>query len=133
MIALCLVGMEIKIQSLSPDRTARRAVERILRIWVTYMHGEAKPAGYPRKACGGVTGYTSLDLENVAAYENLDRDLAEKADATINSLTPIEQCAIHHTYLHAVFRFNRERPHVVLERALIKIEIGLRKREVWLG
>lgn len=126
--AIRIVAIEIK-----PARAAREAVERLLRKWVTFMHGEAKPAGYPTKASGGVTGYTSLDLDNVAAYENLDRVLAEKTDAVINGLTPIEQCAIHHRYLQAVYRFQRETFDVVLDRAKCKIEIGLRKRDVWLG
>lgn len=118
---------------MTDPRPAQAAVERLLRNWVTFMHGEAKPAGYPRKACGGVTNYTSLDLDNVAAYENLDRELAEKTDAVIAGLTPVEQCAIHHVYLRAVYRFHREQLESVLDRAKLKIEIGLRRRDVWLG
>jgi hypothetical protein len=115
------------------QRPAQLRVEDLLRNWVTFMHGEAKPAGYPKRACGGVTNYTSLDLENVAAYENLDRELAEKTDAVIAGLTPVEQCAVHHRYLRAVYRFHRESLEDVLDRARLKIEIGLRKRDVWLG
>lgn len=124
---------DVPVLCMSVERPAQAAVERMLRNWVTFMHGEAKPAGYPQRACGGVTGYTSLDLDNVAAYENLDRELAEKTDAVIAGLSPAEQCAIHHVYLHAVFRFQRETLDYVLDRAKQKIEIGLRKRDVWLG
>lgn len=124
-----IIGLALKVE---PIRAARARVEALLRIWVAYMHGEAKPAGYPRKASGGVTNYTSLDLENIAAYENLDRELAEKTDQVIAGLTPVEQCAVHHEYLHAVYRF-REPLDEILERAKLKIEIGLRRRDVWLG
>lgn len=130
MLAEAVLAIEVRPVR---DRPAQRAVERLLRLWVSYMHAEAKPAGYPRKACGGVTNYTSMDLDNIAAFENLDRVLAEKTDAVIASLTPVEQCAIHHEYLHAVFRFQREAFDVALERARNKIEIGLRARDVWLG
>jgi hypothetical protein len=119
--------------AMSIQPVAQRGVENCIRIWVTYMHGESKPAGYPRRASGGVTNYTSLDLENVAAYENLDREIAEKTDAVIESLSPAERCAIHHKYLHAVYRFNRETLEAALARALQRLEIGLRARDVWLG
>ena len=122
---------ELKINVVPTVAQAR--VEDLLRNWVTFMHGESKPDGYPSRACGGVTNYTSMDLENVAAYENLDRGLAEKTDAVIAGLSPVEQCAIHHTYLHAVYRFQRETLDVVLTRAKQRIEIGLRRRDVWLG
>lgn len=122
-----LLAIEIK-----PMRDAQRAVERMLRLWVSYMHGPsgAVPRGCPKQASGGLRNFTSLDLENIAAYENLDRTLAQKTDAVIASLTPIEQCAIHHHYLHAVYRFRDLES--VLERARQKIEIGLRRRDVWL-
>lgn len=130
---LCAEFTKLTLSMAVVPRPAEKAVERLLRNWVTYMYGESKPAGYPRKACGGVTNYTSLDLDNVAAYENLDRELAEKTDAVIASLSPVEQCAIHHQYLHAVYRFQRETLDIVLGRARQKIEIGLRRRDVWLG
>src|SRR4051812_49096471 len=112
---------------------ARRMVERCLALWVTYMHGESKPAGCPRRASGGLMNYTTVDLENVAAYENLDTDLARKTDSVIESLTVVERAAVHHTYLHAVYRFNREALPAILERAKGKIEVGLRRRDVWMG
>lgn len=116
-------------------RMAYKAVERILlTCWVPYMHGGGdKPQGCPTHACGGIQNYTSLDLDNIEAYENLDHTLAEKCDAVIGSMSQVEQCAIHHTYLHAVYRFNREPLEDVLERAMLKLEIGLRARNVWLG
>jgi hypothetical protein len=109
--------------------------DRFIRMWVTFMHGpgKVKPQGYPSRACGGVTNYTSMDLENVAAYENLDRTLAEKTDAVINGLPPIEQCAIYHKYLHAVYRFPRGNLDDVLERAKNAIQAGLQRRDVWIG
>lgn len=116
-----------------PLRPAQEAVERMLRNWVRYMHADEGPEGCPSQACGGLTNYTSLDLDNVAAFENLDRVLAEKTDAVIAGLSSVEQCAIHHAYLHAVYRFNREPLDVVLQRAKLRIEIGLRARDVWLG
>lgn len=132
MIAATPLILSIEI---TPIRPAQKAVERLLRNWVSYMHGHGgeKPSGCPKGASGGITNYTSLDLDNVAAYENLDRTLAEKTDAVIASLTPVEQSAIHHQYLHAVYRFQRETLDMVLTRAKQKIEIGLRKRDVWLG
>lgn len=97
------------------------------------MHSGSRPAGYPKKASGGVTNYTSMDLDNVAAYENLDHDLAVRTNAAIDDLPPVESCAIYHKYLHAVFRFNREGLDAVLGRARENIKAGLRRRGVWLG
>lgn len=122
----------VLMMSVEPLRPAQAAVERLLRNWVRYMHADEGPEGCPSQACGGMTNYTSLDLDNVAAFENLDRVLAEKTDAVIAGLTLVEQSAVHNHYLHAVYRF-REPQDVVLERARLKIEIGLRARDVWLG
>jgi hypothetical protein len=120
--------------ALAPARaTADYWIERLLRNWVSFMHGESKPDGLPDRASGGATCYTSLDLDNVAAYENLDRDLAEKTNAVIDSLVPAERCAVYHRYLHAVFRFPRGDVDSLLARAKVNLEAGLRRRGVWLG
>jgi hypothetical protein len=108
-------------------------VERNLRNWVSWMHAGSKPDGYPKWACGGITNYTSMDLDNIAAYESLDSGLAEATNAAIDDLAPVESCAIYHTYLHAVFRFNRTSLDDALARAREKLKALLRKRHVWLG
>lgn len=108
-------------------------LEPHMRNWVTWMHADLGPRGCPNRACGGARNYTSMDLDNVAAYENLDRDLAERTDAVIDDLAPAERCAINHKYLHAVFRFNRESYEDVLARALVNVLAGLRRRNVWLA
>jgi hypothetical protein len=126
-----LVAM--RVEPLEVKKDAAYWVERLLRNWVTWMHGGSRPAGYPKRACGGVTNYTSMDLENVAAYENLDRDLAERTNACIDDLAPVERCAIYNRYLQAVFRFPRESREDALARAMKNLEAGLKKRGVWLG
>lgn len=125
-----LLSIQIK-----PIRPARQAVEHLLRtVWVPYMHGSGgKPRGCPTRASGGIQNYTSMDLDNVEAYERLDYTIGQKIDAAIADLTPVEQCAMHHTYLHAVYRFQRETLPVVMDRALLRLEMGLRARNVWLG
>lgn len=129
---MMVLDLPLLSMTVAPLRPAQEAVERLLKSWVRYMHANEGPDGYPKEACGGLTNYTSLDLDNIAAFENLDRVLAEKTDAVIASLSPVEQCAIHHAYLHAVYRF-REPLEAILDRAKHKIEIGLRARDVWLG
>lgn len=118
---------------IEPLMMAEHKADRFIRLWVTYMHMEAKPDGLPTHACGGATNYTSLDLDNVAAYENLDLGLAEKTDAVINSLPLPEQCAVYHRFLYAVYRFHRGNFDEVLARAKDSIIAGLQRRDVWIG
>lgn len=130
-----ILDIPILAAQINPIRPARQAVEHLLRtVWVPYMHGSGgKPRGCPNRASGGIQNYTSMDLDNVEAYERLDKTIGEKIDAAIADLTPVEQCAVHHTYLHAVYRFQRDTLERVMDNALLKLEIGLRTRNVWLG
>lgn len=112
---------------------ADEQVEIQLKNWSRWMHASELPDGCPTKACGGVRGYTNMDLDNVAAYESLDMGLAEACNAAIDDLHKIESCAIHHQYLHAVYRFNRELFPDVLARAKQNLKPLLAKRNVWLG
>jgi hypothetical protein len=130
---MMVIDVPVLAMTAEPVRIAQHGVERCLRVWVSYMHGDEKPEGLPAKACGGVTNYTSMDLDNIAAYENLDTAIAEHTNAVIESLPPAQKCAVHHIYLHAFFRFPRDNVHELLENAKHALEIGLRRRGVWLG
>jgi len=108
-------------------------VECHLRNWVSWMHQGAKPDGLPKWASGGLQNYTSFDSEGWTAWENLDKWAAEATNAAIESLPAIEQCAIHHAYLRAVYRFPRGNYQHVLDNARLHLQTALRKKNVWLG
>lgn len=114
-------------------RDAASMVEYHLRNWVTWMHGGERPDGLPKRASGGLENYTSFDSEGWTAWEKLDKWTAEATNAAIESLKMNEQCAIHHAYLHAVYRFNRCKYQDVLDSAKENLKIALRKKNVWLG
>lgn len=108
-------------------------LERHLRNWVTWMRSGERPDGLPRQASGGLENYTSFDSEGWTAWEKLDKWTAEATNAAIESLKAIEQCAIHHCYLRAVYRFPRGNYDAVLESARERLKVALRKKNVWLG
>ena len=71
-------------------------------------------------------GYSmSVDFDQMCA--EMDRRCANVAKAAIESLTPVEQCAVFNKLCRAVFRF-REDPHQVWIRARWRLAHDLYRR-----
>lgn len=96
-----------------------------LQIWKDYMHRDAIDVGFRRKS--------SLFASNsMNSFEDLaneaDQSAAEAMDAIISGLDLHHQAAIYHFNLAAVFRFPQLDLEEVYADALIRIEIGIRKK-----
>ena len=72
-------------------------------------------------------GYSmSVDFDQMCA--EMDRRCAYTAKAAIESLSPVEQCAVFNKLLKAVFRFPREDSHQTWIRARWRLAHDLYKR-----
>lgn len=118
---------------LHDHKTPEWYLECNLDNWVRYMQGMCKPDALPDHASGGFEGYTTYDTDSEGAYEACNLSLALMTDAVICDLPTIEQCAIHHQYLAAVWRFQRAELPKLLGSAREKIQRGLIRKGVWLG
>jgi len=95
--------------------------------WRKWMHsGALKGLGAPGKSCGFVGGGYNNDFDSMCI--TADRQSAEIMDAMIQSLTAVQQAAIHHRYLHAVFRFPRGNYAEALLLACTKLRAGMGAR-----
>lgn len=72
-------------------------------------------------------GYSmSVDFDQMCA--EMDRRCAQTTKAAIESLTPVEQCAVFNKLLKAVFRFHRDDLDNAWVRARWKLAYDLCKR-----
>jgi len=72
--------------------------------WASYMRtGGTRGLGAPTSACGFVGGGYNNDFDSMCL--EADSRAAKAMDGLISSLTPAQQAAISHRYLHAVYRF----------------------------
>jgi hypothetical protein len=102
-----------------------------LENWARFQREGGLPKGAPDHASGGAKGFLNMDFDGMC--ERMDGDLASITGVVVAQLQPIERCALHHVYLEAVYQFRREGLDTVLQRAKRNVEVGLRKRGVWLG
>lgn len=82
---------------------------------------------YPDGACGCVGGGYSQTFDDMLLAA--DARAAEAVDACIESLRPIQRCAVLHKHLCSVFRFRDLEAHYLEARAALGI--GLPKRGVY--
>ena len=91
-------------------------VERNLVNWATWMRTGGGVRGYARSVPGLMVG------GNIASWEDLcetcDKVAARATDSAVADLPGVEQAAVSHIHLAAVWRFNREPLEVVYVRAL---------------
>lgn len=126
------VGDSIPEVGEAPVRDQRFYTEQYLDRWARWMRMGGKPVGCPGKASGGLNGYTIHTGD--ADYEYEECRGAAITNAVINDLPIVEQCALHHAYLDAVYRFtDRLRFEVALERAVSHVSAGLLRKGIWLG
>ena len=95
--------------------------------WRDWMRSGEHVRGYPHGAAGCVGGGYTSDFDDMVA--SADRRCAAIMDALIGDLTPGQQCAIHHVYLMAVWRFrDAETLEAVLEGAKAELRKGMDRR-----
>lgn len=115
-------------------------VERELLNWAAWMRNSGEGLGAGGASSGFIAGgFTSSFDDMVAAME---RRTAEVTDVVIAELPAIQQAAIHHAYLNAVFRFGppdapASYKQAIFERHLAAakegVKRGLKARHVWVG
>lgn len=107
-----------------------------LENWARHETAIDLPEGAPSEACGGIEGYTSLDLDNELAYDRMTVELAQQTGLVIAALPEAEKNAIRHRYLPNVqFDFWRHTSAfgVALASAKELVQQGLRRRAIYLG
>ncbi|HSQ02645.1 MAG TPA: hypothetical protein VLN59_01340 [Burkholderiales bacterium] len=108
-----------------PAKNPRYSLEWHLQNWAKWMLWDARPDGLPSAASGGRENYTRFSIEMWTVWE--------ATNAAVEDLAPIEQCAIYHQYLQAMYRFPRGNFDIVLVRAKEHLTVGLPTKGVWLG
>ena len=97
--------------------------------WATWMRHDIGVRGYPQKALGLATGGASEEFDHM--LEDEEKRIARVTDTVINDLPPIQRCALHHCYLHAVFRFRDYT--ATLDAARDGVRAGLKRKGIWMG
>ncbi len=98
-----------------------------LENWRDWMRSMGmKELRLPSGAAGCVGGGYSNSFDEMC--QAADRNAAEIMDAMIESLVPVQQAAIHHRYLRAVFRFPRGNYEQQLDAAFTKLRAGMSGR-----
>lgn len=102
-------------------------ITEILNLWAKWQNNRNLRLGYPSKslaiASGGLNCWDDL-------AEDVDGWMCGECEAAINDLQPEQFAAIHHNYLHAVYKFPRnDYPHI-LAGALNDLLVRLRRRGV---
>ena len=107
-----------------PDR-----LEQYLHWWAKMMRGEDFGAWYPGKSTGMVSGGASESFDDLC--DRSECRIAKVVGVVVEGLEPVQSCALHATYLHAVYRFRRVS---ALSRALMlakeNVRAGLKRRHL---
>jgi len=113
-----------------PAQLEDARLDELLGLWARWMRSSQplRDLWYPDAACGCVGGGYSQSFEDMV--EAADARTVEAVNGAIESLSPIEQGAIVHVHLYAVFRF-REPVEEVYARARQQLKIGLPMRGVY--
>ena len=103
--------------------------------WAMWMHRDIGVRGYPAKSLGISTGGASEEFDNM--LEDEEKRIARITDTVINNITeahPAQGNAIHHAYLHAVYRFSERYPYEqALADGLEALRAGLKRKGIWMG
>lgn len=108
-----------------------RRLDELLSLWERWMSSSQpyRELWYPDSACGCVGGGYSQSFEDMV--EAGDLRAAEAVNGAIDSLSPVQQCAIFHVHLYSVFRFKRLDVEVVYLEAREALKVGLPSRGVY--
>ena len=110
-----------------PDESADTRVEVNLLNWARWMKTEVLTEGAPSEACGCIGGGYSASFDDLV--DAVDVQTAMVTDALIRDLTASQQAAIHHVYLHAVYRFRDFEK--ILESARRDLKLSLDARGIY--
>ena len=97
-------------------------VEAHLANWADWMRSGTGVRGYASHTPGIVSGGLH-SFEDLA--DQCDKHAARVTDASIQDLPGIEQAAVSHYHLAAVWRFNRETAEIVYDRAVDELTVVL--------
>lgn len=102
-------------------------LDELLGIWARSFDnfGPLRALWFPDGAAGCVGGGYSQTFEDMLDAKEAREVMA--MDGAIDSLEPIQQCAIYHVHMHAVYRFARAVEHIYAEaREALRIALPMR-------
>ena len=109
---------------MNPSDSPHIRLDWHLSNWRTWMHsGELSKLRAPAKSAGFMAGGYNNDFDSMC--EIADVRAARAMDAMIESLPANETAAIHHRYLHAVYRFPRGNFEKSLQSARERLIAGM--------
>lgn len=107
--------------------TDHHRLDELLDRWAVWIRAGGLEEFDVKSASYWPTGRSTFD-DMIFAADSRD---AERMNACIEDLPPVEQCAVSHIHVAAVFRSNRgERVEDVYLRARGNLSEGLRRRRV---
>lgn len=108
-------------------------VKCYLRDWSDWCRGYRVRTGWPNKSAVIETGGAVTDEDDSLSddYSHLEKERCEIIDACIDDLQPIERAAIHHKYLHTVYRMRDYA--TTLEQAHNKLFAAFRKKGIYVS
>ena len=86
------------------DLPKNEAVISILLDWADWQERYKIKTGMPRATIGLRSGGTVNEDSSASAYESMIAARCKTVDKCIDELPPNQNAAIHHKYLHAVYR-----------------------------
>ena len=93
------------------------------------MRGDDFGSWYPGKSTGMVSGGASESFDDMC--DRSERGIAKAVAVIINGLPAAQSCALHHKYLHAVYRFRSEAAlSYALANAKDNLRAGLKARHL---
>lgn len=100
--------MSAVLAPILPTELDERRLDELLSMWARWMSSSQpyRDLWFPDNATGCVGGGYSQTFEDM--LEAADMRMVEAVNGAIESLVPVQQCAICHVHLHAVFRFRGE-------------------------
>ena len=111
-----------------PEEPSDR-LEAHLDNWTRWMKSDVLTDGYRNRSTGFIAGGYSAEFDDL--MDAADIRCAMAVDALIRSLEAPQQAAIHHAYLHSVFRFPRANFEALLERAKSALRMGMDARGIY--
>lgn len=113
-----------------PTELDDRRLDELLDLWASWMSSSQplRDLWYPDGACGCVGGGYSQTFDDMV--EAADRRAADAVNGAVESLPPIEQSAVTHVHLDAVYRFEEPMEGVYL-RARDTLRVALPYRGIY--
>ena len=102
-------------------------IKEIMLMWADWHRAGRSRLGYPSRAAVIATGGVNC-WDDIA--EGVDTWICSETETAVNDLEPIQACAIHHCYLHSVYRWPRGNYPEVLGVALDMVAERLKSLNV---